>query len=155
MSSPYHHESNGLSESMVKVAKKLIHRSILVNEDRYVALLEVRNTPGSLGSSPAQICLGGRTNSMLPAQPKLLRADSKIISQARKSKVEQKLKLQHSSDPRRKLQPLKSGDYVRIQPTEGKSKFWLEAIVVRPVNERSYIVKTKEGKYFRRNRQLL
>ena len=54
-SSPYHSRSNGLAESAVKTAKRLITKAILDQQDIYLALLDHRNTPTQgFSSSPSQ-----------------------------------------------------------------------------------------------------
>jgi len=44
-SSPKHSQSNGMSESAVKTAKRLVKCALLAQEDTYLVLLDVRNTP--------------------------------------------------------------------------------------------------------------
>ena len=53
--SPYHHQSNGKVEVAVKAAKKIVLKCKASNDDPYLALLALRNTPQQLReTSPAQ-----------------------------------------------------------------------------------------------------
>ena len=53
-SSPLHSQSNGKSESAVKIAKNLVKKAKRENKDLQMSLLEWRNTPDSNGLSPVQ-----------------------------------------------------------------------------------------------------
>ena len=71
-SSPYHHQSNGLAESMVKTSKNLIEKSLQLNKPWFYLLQEQRITPLSDKiPSPAEILFGRRIRSnllILPSQ---------------------------------------------------------------------------------------
>ena len=48
LSSPHHSRSNGKDETSVKSVKKMIKKAKKRGEDRYLALLNIRNTPSQL-----------------------------------------------------------------------------------------------------------
>ncbi|OWF45053.1 hypothetical protein KP79_PYT26333 [Mizuhopecten yessoensis] len=52
------------------------------------------------------------------------------------------------------LKPLRSGDIVRIAPTQGP-KEWKQGTVQKEVSKRSYTVETSSGRVLRRNRRHL
>ena len=69
VSSPYHSSSNGKAESAVKIAKRLFRQS----SDRFLALLEWRNTPTvGINLSPCQRLFSRRTRSLVPVTPEKL-----------------------------------------------------------------------------------
>ncbi len=69
--SPYHHQSNGKVEVAVKAAKKIVLKCKASNDDPYLALLALRNTPQQLHeTSPAQRILNWRTKTRLPISAK-------------------------------------------------------------------------------------
>ena len=65
-SSPYHPQSNGLAEAMVKVVKSLIRKCHRSQQDLAMGLLNLRNSPIKGIASPAQILLGHKLQDELP-----------------------------------------------------------------------------------------
>ena len=55
----------------------------------------------------------------------------------------------------RDLTKLSAGDNVRIQPIQSGQNEWREATVDKALSNRSYIVKTPDGRSYRRNRRQL
>ncbi|PIK50828.1 hypothetical protein BSL78_12299 [Apostichopus japonicus] len=73
-SSPGYPQSNGMAERMVQTAKNVLKKAEQSNQDPHLALLELRNTPiDSNLQSPAQILMGRRLKSTLPASKELLK----------------------------------------------------------------------------------
>ena len=73
-SSPYYPKSNGMIESAVKTAKRLLVKAVKSGNDPYLAILDHRNTPmQNIGLSPAQGSLGRRTKILLPMLSSLLK----------------------------------------------------------------------------------
>ena len=72
-SSPEHSQSNGMAESAVKTAKRIIKRAKESKSDVHLAILDHRNTPKqSTRNSPAQSLMNRRTNTLLPTTASLL-----------------------------------------------------------------------------------
>ena len=70
VSSPYHSSSNGKAESAVKIIKHLFRRS----SDRFLALLEWRNTPTvGINLSTCQRLFSRRTRGLVPVTLEKLR----------------------------------------------------------------------------------
>ena len=71
-SSPQNPQSNGKVESAVKICENMMKKAALGKFDPYLALLDYRNTPSEIGSSPAQRLFSRRTRNLLPLTPRLL-----------------------------------------------------------------------------------
>ena len=72
-SSPHHAKSNGMAESAVKTAKRIIKKCQDSGEDQFLAILSYRNTLSQgLDECPAQRMLNRRTRTLLPTTSKLL-----------------------------------------------------------------------------------
>lgn len=134
-----------------------MRKAIESKSDPHLALLAWRNTPSEgLATSPAQRIFGRRTKTLLPTSSRLLKP--KIPED-----VDQKLKLQKAKQSinynqvARELDDLHPGDMVRLQPlgSIGKDKQWAQARVEAKVDNRSYQVRTEDGRVFRRNRKHL
>ncbi|XP_017484858.1 PREDICTED: uncharacterized protein K02A2.6-like, partial [Rhagoletis zephyria] len=123
-SSPRYAQSNGKAESAVKIAKRLIKKALDSGEDVWLAVLNYRNTPNAIGSSPAQRLMSRRLRSAIPAHPK------KLLPEAQKNVHDRIM---------RKRQIAKS---YYDQRDKIQEKF----------NTRSYIVNVK-GSLYRRNIQ--
>ena len=155
LSSAHHHQSNGHAESAVKEMKHLLEKTNNFN-DFQKALHKYRNTPRYDGLSPTQWMFGRRMRSEAPALPSAYeRIDDSTIQlheSRRKEEMEKKkLIADKSSKP---LSLLEVGDTVLIQ--DPISKRWdSSALVVHRRNERSYKVRTSNGKYYLRNRKFL
>ena len=152
-SSPYHPQGNGKAESAVKMIKSLMTKARHAGTDAWLSVLEYRNTPSqNLGSSPAQRMFCRSTRSRLPTKVSAMRQNPVDANELRK-KVEKNQNQQQKSYNRgsRELQPLKSGQPVRIY----LSGFWRQATVIRHADSSgcSYIVRLLSGSYFRRNRR--
>ena len=152
-SSPGHQQANGMAESAVKMAKKLIRKAIDSGRDPQLAILDYRNTPTQdFGSSPAQRMFGRRTRTLLPMCEKLLKPQSVDVEYNKKTK---KLRNNRSSwyynKKAKDLECLSEGDIVRMKPLVAGKDRWSKGIVKKRLDERSYEVATETGT-FRRNR---
>ena len=79
LTSPYHHQSNGMAESPVKRAKKVLLVAEATKRDPSLILLDYRNTPQEgLDTSPAQRLMNRRTKTTMQTSSKLL--DPEIVS---------------------------------------------------------------------------
>ena len=146
-SSPRYARSNGAAESAVKRLKSILKK----NDDPYIALLNYRATPLQNGYSPAELLMGRRLRTTLPAAPHtLLQRSHPDISQ-KESEYRHKMKLDYDSRHRaRELPALEPGDSVLIKDTKQ------EGVVVQPAENapRSHVIATPTGKV-RRNRRHL
>ena len=152
-SSPGNSKSNGAAESAVKIAKRIMIKCNAAHEDPYLGLLNYRNTPTEgMTTSPAQRLMGRRTKATLPmTTPKLV---SKTFDQKERQALDLKranaaAKQSHKPE----LKPLQIGQSVRMQPIQTGQKLWKEGEVTKTLPNRSYEVKTPDGKVFRRSRQ--
>jgi hypothetical protein len=151
--SPYHNQTNGLAEAMVKVAKRIIIKAKEDNSDPRIGFLEYRSTPlVDIGNySPAQLALSRQLRSVLPTVtenliPKVPSPDL-VKQKISQSKARQKHYYDRDAKP---LSPLKIGESARVQRSD---KTWSPAIVLDNPTERSYIVETENGQIYRRNRR--
>ena len=113
-SSPHYPKSNGLAESAVKVTKIIIKKCIESGEDIYKGLLAYRATPLASGLSPAEMLMGRRIKTTLPASECMFKTKShkKVFKDSQKRKEKQKKYHDRFS---KNLKPLKTGDHVRMQ----------------------------------------
>lgn len=147
-SSPHYAQSNGQAEKAVQTVKRLLKKS----GDPYIALLEYRNTPlEGVGLSPAQMLMGRRLKTKLPASTSLLTPEGALRVH---NKLKEKQAKQKSYYDRHAthLPELHAGENVRMQ----SGSTWKPAVVLREHEQhRSYVVRTPEGRMFRRNRRHL
>ncbi len=151
-SSAYNPTSNGLAEAAVKSTKKLLKKCIRNGEDYKAAILEYRNAPREDGYSPAQMFVGRRQRTSLPALEHAA-ADIKEAEEARRRTREaSRAKLYERSAP---LEALNVGEVVMVQ--DPRSKRWNDRGVITTCREhgRSYEVKTDDGASILRNRRFL
>ena len=120
-SSPHYPRSNGLAESAVKSAKKLLrrcwdaHRGRLDQEEWTRGVLQQRNTPGASGKSPAEIVYGRPLRDDLP------------IHQSNFDPTSPSQPLQPSSDgPRAEAQPRSAAspsDRLEVRRRDAKQRY--------------------------------
>ncbi len=120
-SSPYHPQSNGLSEAAVKNAKRIILKCKEEKENIDQALAEFRNTPriNGDGRSPAEIFLGRPIRSLVP---QLITSPATVINKVHNPTP---LELDPVKNlPGYKLSILLPGDIVLVQNQLEKHKPW-------------------------------
>lgn len=151
-SSPNHPQSNGQAERTVQTIKNMLKKSECSNSDPYIALLEYRNTPlEGIGLSPAQLLMGRRLKSKLPASTSLLTTGTSS-EVCKKLKDRQQTQKMYYDQQARLLPDLQTGERVRMQ----RGETWQPAVVEKEHElPRSYIVRTPEGGLYRRNRKHL
>ena len=71
-SSPRNPQSNGKVESAVKICENIMKKAARGKFDPYLSLLDYRNTPTDVGSSPSQRLFSRRTRNLLPLNPNSL-----------------------------------------------------------------------------------
>ena len=152
-SSPYHHRSNGLAESGVKVVKNLLLKSKADGTDIWLALSNQRNTPtAGMQTSPVQRLMSRCTQDLLPLSAELLRPQITIEDDRRnvEKRLEKNKRVKHRG--RRELPALRKGDAVWIKPNKLGDREWKKGKVKRKRDEpRSYDVQLNSGAHLRRN----
>ena len=152
-SSPRNPQSNGKVESAVKICENIMRKAVRGKFDPYLALLDYRNTPTEIGSSPAQRLFSRRTRNLLPLSSKQLEPKSvppqdvqdKLINSKQKQAFYYNLK-------GTALPELQPGQAVRMKkPNEST---WSEAVCKKMIGPRSYVV-VSGGRTYRRNRRQL
>lgn len=149
VSAPYHQQANGKAESAVKIAKLLVKKAYDSKQDFWELLLQWRNTPNKMNSSPVQRLFNRRTRFGVPM------ADEKYLPKIEEG-VKEKIKKNHQEakyyyDKKAKvLPPLEVGMpvYVKLRPTD---KEWKPATVVDPVSDRSTVVAIGDHQFRRDN----
>ncbi|KAA0714109.1 Retrovirus-related Pol polyprotein from transposon opus [Triplophysa tibetana] len=151
-SSPRYAQSNGQAERMIQTIKRMPTKSQSENGDPYIALLEYRNTPlDGIGMSPAQLLMGRRLKTKLPTSSKLLtpKGSKKVQEQLKQRQLKQKMYYDKNT---KQLPEISPGDKVRVQ----QGQIWNPATVLRKHDlPRSYVLRTSDGKIYRRNRKHL
>lgn len=149
-SSPYYAQSNGQAERAVQTVKNLIKKA----SDPYKALMDYRNTIiEEIGMSPAQLFLGRSLKTDLPTTAPLLGPPCRSNDIKERMKLrKRKQKFFYDRHSGKELRPFDNGEKVVMQ----KGNTWLPAEVAeKHHNPRSYIVRTDNGKKYRRNRKHL
>ena len=117
-------QSNGGVEHAVQSAKTLMKKA---GEDCYLSLLNQRNTPrDDVLGSPAQRLMSRRTKTKLPTSEDLLIPQSmepRVVQEWLQQYKEQQAKYYNRTAKR--LQPLESGDVVRVLSKDGFRKVLL------------------------------
>ena len=137
-SAPNYPQSNGLAESAVKAAKKLLQRA-KNQEEFYLGMLELMNTPGADNKSPAEKVFGAQTRSLVPSFLPVEQSSPRTSV---------------SSHTPREHRPIVPGQQVRLQ--NKVSGRWDRLATVLRRAGRNYIVECKNtGNVLTRNRRHL
>jgi RNase H-like domain found in reverse transcriptase/Reverse transcriptase (RNA-dependent DNA polymerase)/Integrase core domain/Integrase zinc binding domain len=147
-SSPHHPRSNGLAERYVQVAKNLLKRCKQDNSDIHLALLMQRNTPTETLPSPAERLLNRRPRTPLTfVEKKSSNLEKKDISaQIESNRASQKRYADRHSKQQAEFAPSES---VLLQ--NGPREWFSAKVIDKHSSPRSYIVKSEDGKIYRRN----
>lgn len=151
-SSPEFPQSNGLAERAVRSAKQLMEKSHRDGTDVFLNLLNLRNIPRDMTlGSPAERLMSRQTRADIPVSSKLLqpavRHSSHVHDQLLNKRLTVKCHYDKSSHP---LQPLQTGQVVRMQTEKGYDK--LGTLMEVSKEPRSYVIQAN-GKTYRRNRR--
>ena len=107
-SSPGHQRENGRAEAAVKSVKYMSRKTALEKTEKYLALLEMRNTPRQdVNCSPAEIVFGRYVRSIIPARTKPHGVLNTTKRQQRKNTIRK-----HYDQHAKPLPELKPGDMV-------------------------------------------
>lgn len=132
---------------MVQTAKRILKK----NKDPYKALMDYRNTEiQGLGKSPAQMFLGRRLKTNLPATADLLRP-AENNQHAKLQARQMQYKEFHDRRGTRNLPDLHPGDNVMLQ--DGNT--WRHATVESKLSLPKSFLVSCDGKQYRRNRSML
>ena len=151
MSTPYYPQSNGRAEAAVKSVKKLL---LKVATERgfdmdafHEGLLELRNTPGVGGLSPAQVLLGRPLKSFIFAHRKVFDAKwrSEIdAARSKREKIREKSKVHYDSTANPLRENIVQSTVVEVQNPH--TKLWDKVGKVVVVgNRRNFLVQFSEG----------
>lgn len=146
---PGNSRANGEAEAAVKIMKNMMKKCLKSNEDPYIGLLNLRNTPNEgMSTSPVQRLMGRRTQSILPSAPSVLKP-SKIPILKERSKMQQKR--QRSSQRENSSKPLPKLNidaHIRMEPIDG-SKEWRSATVTKQLPFNNYEVHDGQRSFIR------
>ncbi|XP_064596784.1 uncharacterized protein K02A2.6-like [Liolophura sinensis] len=127
MNSPYHHQSNGLAEKYVDIAKRIMKKAQTDGTDPYMGLLVYRNTPTDGTATPAQLLMSRRLRDNLPVQQKRLRPSVQNVKDVQRRLSQKRMNSEKYYNRNTQSQkPLKEGEDVYMQQLNGK---WKPAIV--------------------------
>ncbi|KAG1671242.1 Transposon Ty3-I Gag-Pol polyprotein [Nymphon striatum] len=143
-SSPHHPQGNGEAERAVQTVKNLLQKS----SDPYAALLNYRASPLQQGKSPAEVLMGRKIQTKIPA----FRKHDKSLAEFKSRDVKIKQKQKKSFDETHKtkeMSPLKIQ-----QPVWIKTPKTTPATIKKFINSRSTLLSTPTG-IVRRNRNHL
>ena len=137
-------------EIHIQIVKNLLIKAKQSGKDPYLAMLESRNCPVENSSSPAQLIYGRCLRSLLPTYQEKLKIKSINDDDIQDEKVQKQSKQAFYYDQHAKWQKqLKEGQDAYVYQNEK----WKEAVVEKKCPEPlSYIIKTQDGKIYRRNR---
>ena len=147
-SSPQFPQANGAAERAVCIIKDLLNK----NDDPYLAILAYRSTPLENGYSPAELLMGRKLRTTIPATLHTMKPQLPNTSHLRTKERHIKKRQQQNFNQRHKatnLKPLQKGDKVWLSDRKAKG------IVLEKSTTRSYIVQTDDQGTFRRNRKMI
>lgn len=138
-------------KGLCRLLKNLLKKSEC-GGDPYISLLEYRTTPlAGFGLSLGQPLMGRRLKSKLPTSTTLLTSDGAV--QVRRQLSERQMKQEIYYDKQtRTLSDLQPGENVRMQ----RGATWQPAVVLHKHEQaHSFVIRTADGKQYRRNRKYL
>lgn len=151
--SPNFPQANGQSESAVKIAKRILQKSLDDNIDPYLALLHYRANVKEYLKSPAELLMSRKLRTNIPVKRELLKPKIVQFKEVKEKLQVHKNKYKKYYDRSvRNLPSLSVGDKIRFKKTPFSQ--WSPGIIHDIVKHcpRSYIVKSDDGTLYRRNR---
>jgi len=157
ITSPFHPQANGQAERMVQTVKHLLKKA----KDPYIALLHYRNTQLDTGKSPAELFLGRKLKTTLPARTDTLKHEKKHSQKQHKTSdntLKNKKTKKHTHTKKHyfdrkdgnKLSSFKPGDPVMMKFGDTWKKQKLSNLIQHPdhtLSEMSKIYSTEETEY--------
>ena len=148
-SSPHHPQSNGFTEALVGISKKLMEKSIKDGKPWNYGLLQYRVTPiaGNL-PSPLEALTGRRLRTSLPQIP------SSVGKTVETSRIRNELIKHQPSTSTHSPMELKPGQPVFMKEVHGN--VWKTGTIDQPAKEpESYWVKFPDNSILRRTRSMI
>lgn len=146
-SSPKYPRSNGLAESAVETAKKILSKC----EDMDYGLLSYRSAPLENGYSPAELLMGRRVRSTVPITMENLRPavpdQEGLQAKEKRYRMGMKRRFDQRHGVSKELPELVPGDQVWLSDIRKKG-----TVISKLPEPRSYLVKLESGAQLRRNR---
>ena len=146
-SSPHYPQANGEAERAVQTVKHLFNKA----KDPYKAMLDYRNTPlEEINLSPAQLMMGRRLKTILPTTAPLLKPQVSDEYKRILTKQKKKQKQYYDVHSGKELPPLQPDEMIHMKIEDR----WIPAkVLYKHDSPRSYVVQSKEGRKYRRNRR--
>ena len=146
-SSPHYPQSNGFTEALVGIAKKLMEKSVKDGKPWNYGLMQYRNTPISLTfPSPLEMLTGRRPHSTLPQLPPT------IGKNVETSKIHEELLRRQSNTSTGNQMDLDPGQPVFVKEVSGN--VWKTATIDQPAAD-SYWVRFPDNSILRRTRAMI
>lgn len=147
-SSPNHQQGNGKAEATVKIAKRMLLKSLDTKEDYWLSLLNHRNTPNKINSSPVQRIFSRRTRGSVPIVQNLLKPyviPNVPHTITRKREVDKYYYDRKST----KATKLEIGQPVVVQLHPSVNKYWTPGYIEDILSDRSYLINVNDSVYRR------
>ena len=140
----------------MQLLKSILKKAQNANQDPYLAILQYRNAPLHGNVSSAQLLMSRRLQANLPVTATYLTPSVPCQDDVQKMLGQQRERQRQVYNRTALFQPLSAlqpGERIRMQMEKGSP--WRLATVVASAGPRSYLVRTDDGKSYRRNRAML
>lgn len=149
-SSPYHHKSNGLAESHVKIVKNLLKKAQSNGSDPYLSLLNFRNTPKNNAPSPAQLLFSRALRTKIPVTHNYLKpkisSRSKFFDKERQNRI-----IKFHDKNSRNFKELNENNNILFKKDQNLP--WVRGKILNKNSRyRSYTVQDENKNIYKRNR---
>ena len=145
-SSPGYPQSNGEAERAVRTIKNILNKC----NDLYLGLLAYRSSPLQNGRSPAELLMGRKLRTTIPALPVSRKQDKELFRKEEQYRTKQAQCFNQRHSATKELPQLHDGDVVWLRDQHKSGH-----VLTRSSSPRSYIVETDQGTTLRRNRGAL
>jgi len=141
--SPAYPQANSQAEAGVKIAKK-----ILSNEQPWIALMNYRSTPTSLGYRPSEMLMNRKIRTRIPEFSLETKVPRKAVFQNHQKRRQQMERQFNQSRGAVDLPELQPGTLVLVEDLNQRG-----TVVRKHTEPRSYDIRLNNGGIFRRNRK--